>query len=50
MGVETGQYFYAMELIDGETLDDRVHRFPKTLPGKAAVNLDRFFAVRYSRH
>jgi serine/threonine protein kinase/Tfp pilus assembly protein PilF len=23
---ETGQYFYAMELIDGETLDERVHR------------------------
>jgi serine/threonine protein kinase/Tfp pilus assembly protein PilF len=26
MRLETGQYFYAMELIDGETLDDRVHR------------------------
>jgi serine/threonine protein kinase/tetratricopeptide (TPR) repeat protein len=26
MRVETGQYFYAMELIEGETLDDRVHR------------------------
>src|SRR5882672_1945294 len=24
--LETGQYFYAMELIEGETLDDRVHR------------------------
>src|SRR6266496_2143683 len=24
--VETGQYFYAMELIEGETLDERVHR------------------------
>ena len=24
--LETGQYFYAMELIDGETLDERVHR------------------------
>jgi serine/threonine protein kinase/Tfp pilus assembly protein PilF len=23
---ETGQYFYAMELIEGETLDERVHR------------------------
>src|SRR5262245_59532540 len=23
---ETGQYFYAMELIEGETLEDRVHR------------------------
>src|SRR5262245_14986143 len=26
MRFETGQYFYAMELIEGETLDDRVHR------------------------
>src|SRR6516164_302527 len=26
MRLETGQYFYAMELIKGETLDDRVHR------------------------
>jgi TolB-like protein/Tfp pilus assembly protein PilF len=26
MRLETGQYFYAMELIDGETLEDRVHR------------------------
>src|SRR5215831_3877870 len=26
MRLETGQYFYAMELIDGENLDDRVHR------------------------
>src|SRR5215475_9280396 len=26
MALETGQYFYAMELIEGETLDDRVHR------------------------
>ena len=26
MRLETGQYFYAMELIDGETLDDRIHR------------------------
>src|SRR5215510_13198976 len=26
MRLETGQYFYAMELIEGETLDDRVHR------------------------
>ena len=26
MRLETGQYFYAMELIDGETLDERVHR------------------------
>jgi len=26
MRVETGQYFYAMELIEGETLDERVHR------------------------
>src|SRR5436190_18232942 len=26
MRQETGQYFYAMELIEGETLDDRVHR------------------------
>src|SRR5215471_3834932 len=26
MRFETGQYFYAMELIDGETLDQRVHR------------------------
>src|SRR6478752_1815755 len=26
MGLETGQYFYAMELIEGETLDERVHR------------------------
>jgi serine/threonine protein kinase/Tfp pilus assembly protein PilF len=26
MRLETGQYFYAMELIDGETLDDRVRR------------------------
>jgi len=26
MRLETSQYFYAMELIDGETLDERVHR------------------------
>src|SRR5215468_6640855 len=26
MRLETGQYFYAMELIEGETLDDHVHR------------------------
>jgi serine/threonine protein kinase len=26
MRLETGEYFYAMELIDGETLDERVHR------------------------
>jgi serine/threonine-protein kinase len=26
MRLETGQYFYAMELIEGETLNDRVHR------------------------
>src|SRR5260370_24889263 len=26
MRLETGQYFYAMELIEGETLEDRVHR------------------------
>src|SRR5215470_20195 len=26
MRFETGQYFYAMELIEGETLEDRVHR------------------------
>jgi serine/threonine protein kinase/Tfp pilus assembly protein PilF len=26
MRLETGQYFYAMELIEGETLDHRVHR------------------------
>lgn len=26
MRVETGQYFYAMELIEGETLDERIHR------------------------
>src|SRR6266481_6230605 len=26
MRLETGQYFYAMELIEGENLDDRVHR------------------------
>ena len=26
MRLETGQYFYAMELIEGETLDERVHR------------------------
>ena len=26
MRLETGQYFYAMELIDGETLEERVHR------------------------
>ena len=25
MRLETGQYFYAMELIEGETLEDRVH-------------------------
>src|SRR4029450_5218753 len=27
MCLETGQYFYAMELIEGETLDDRGHRW-----------------------
>src|SRR5258708_17691147 len=26
MRLETGQYFYPMELIEGETLDERVHR------------------------
>src|SRR5262245_840301 len=26
MRFETGQYFYAMELIEGETLDERIHR------------------------
>src|SRR5438067_3276214 len=26
MRLETGQYFYAMELIEGETLNERVHR------------------------
>src|SRR6476469_5917672 len=26
MRLETGQYFYAMEVIEGETLDERVHR------------------------
>src|SRR6516165_5146153 len=26
MRLETGQYFYSMELIEGETLDERVHR------------------------
>src|SRR5689334_8525823 len=26
MSLETGQYFYAMELIEGETLEDRVRR------------------------
>ena len=26
MRLETGQYFYAMELIEGETLDDRIYR------------------------
>jgi serine/threonine protein kinase len=26
MRLETGQYFYAMELIEGENLDERVHR------------------------
>ena len=26
MHLETGQYFYAMELIEGETLEERVHR------------------------
>src|SRR5215831_8403799 len=26
MSLDTGQYFYAMELIEGETLDERVHR------------------------
>src|SRR5258705_4656378 len=26
MRLETGQYFYAMELIEGETVDERVHR------------------------
>src|SRR5258707_11030523 len=26
MRLETGQYYYAMELIEGETLDERVHR------------------------
>jgi eukaryotic-like serine/threonine-protein kinase len=26
MRLETGQYFYAMELLDGATLEERVHR------------------------
>ena len=31
MRLETGQYFYAMELIEGETLDDRVRRTGRSM-------------------
>src|ERR1051325_5327952 len=31
MRLESGQYFYAMELIEGETLDERVHRDRKSV-------------------
>ena len=34
---ETGQFFYAMELIEGETLDERVHR---TGPLSAGTTID----------
>src|SRR6266536_3285153 len=38
MRLETGQYFYAMELIDGETLDERVRR-AGTLDARTTIEI-----------
>src|SRR6059058_1093830 len=38
MRLETGQYFYAMELIEGETLDERVRR-AGPLDARTSVNI-----------
>src|SRR6188472_839745 len=38
MRLETGQYFYAMELIEGETLDERVHR-AGTLNARSTIGI-----------
>ena len=38
MRLETGQYFYAMELIEGETLDERVHR-AGPLDARTTINI-----------
>src|SRR4029077_20166186 len=42
MRLETGQYFYAMELIEGETLDDRVRR-TGTLDARTTVLIAQQF-------
>src|SRR5260370_19401808 len=39
MRLETGQYFYAMELIEGETLDERVHR-PGPLEPRSTIAIE----------
>jgi len=38
MRLETGQYFYAMELIEGETLEDRVRR-AGSLDARTTINI-----------
>jgi len=38
MSLETGQYFYAMELIEGETLDERVRR-AGTLDARTTIGI-----------
>src|SRR6476659_9541408 len=38
MRFETGQYFYAMELIEGETLEERVHR-AGPLDGRTTIKI-----------
>ena len=40
--LETGQYFYAMELIEGETLEDRVRRAGSLDPRTSRVSRKRF--------